>query len=323
MKTLIRRIINKLNYYNIIKDIKYYKFKYRNKYIKRIGLVSCCDKKDKVLDDLLLKRALFRKGIDTDIIAFEDKDIDYKKYDALIITSMWNYQDKIDEFKSFLDRLKKDKVKVFNSTDIISNNYEKDKQFEILDKYDVPHIKTMIVPKGSKDILKYIDSDEELVIKPCISGSAHNTFILNSNRKNSISKNDVNEKFKDIINDCSLMVQPFIKEVDDGEISLVYIDKKFSHSVKRYTSCFNNMKGISLIDVKIDEELESIINKIHNIKEYKDYLYMRIDVIKSMGRYTVMELELIEPQLFFFVIKDKKKQDLILNNYIDELLKRI
>ena len=318
MKKVLRKIKRKLSYLLFKIQNKLFCILNKNKFKKKIALISCDEYKNKVSNDLYLKDRLNKHLFDVSIISWQDKSINYKKYDACIFTTIWGYQDYINEFENFLNKLENENIKTINSINIIKNNYEKRHQFELLDKYDIPHIKTQFIEKNTTDIESLIDKTKELVIKPCISGSGDNTYIINSTRKNSLSPNKINQTFKDIIKESSLMVQPFIKDIDNGEISLIYINNKFTHAVKRYPSRFNNKNSIELIDVSFNDKLNLLIDKIKSIKEYKDNLYMRIDIVKIDNDYMVMELELIEPDLFFYKL-NKNDRKRILDEFISAI----
>lgn len=293
----------------------------KKRFNKRIAIVSCDKWKNKVKEDILLKIELNKKLIDVDIISWQDKSIDYKKYDALIIRSIWGYQDYIKSFIEWLNSLN-DNIKVFNNTNIILSNLNKYEQFKILDENKIPHIETTFINKENLDDIKKIyDKHKDIVIKPIISGSGNNTFIISDNiKKNNIEISEVNEKFNKVLNEVNnyIMVQPFIKEIDDGELSIVVIDTKISHAAIRYTNIFNNLNLIKIVDLKdLDDKVLKIVNKCMGIKEYKDSLYMRIDLVKINDDYKIMELELVEPQLFFEFKQNKnelKKFVEVINN---------
>lgn len=284
----------------------------KKKFNKKIAIVSCDKWKNKVKEDILLKIELNKKLIDVDIISWQDKSIDYNKYDALIIRSIWGYQDYIEDFTKWLNNLNNSNIKVFNSTNIILSNLNKYEQFKILDENKIPHIETTFINKENLDDIKKIyDKHKDIVIKPIISGSGNNTFIISDNiKKNNIEISEVKEKFNKVLNEVNnyIMVQPFIKEIDDGELSVVVIDGKISHSAIRYTNIFNNLNQIKIVDLKdLDDKVLKIVNKCMGIKEYKDSLYMRIDLVKINDDYKIMELELVEPQLFFEFKQNKSK----------------
>ena len=294
----------------------------KKRFNKRIAIVSCDKWKNKVKEDILLKIELNKKLIDVDIISWQDKSIDYKKYDALIIRSIWGYQDYIKSFIKWLNNLNNSNIKVFNDTNIILSNLNKYEQFRILDENKIPHIETTFINKENLDDIKKIyDKHKDIVIKPIISGSGNNTFIISDKiKKNNIEISEVKDKFDKVLNEVNnyIMVQPFIKEIDDGELSVVVIDGKISHAAIRYTNIFNNLNQIKIVDLKdLNDKVLIIVNKCIEIKEYKNSLYMRIDLVKINNDYKIMELELVEPQLFFEFKQNKnelKKFVEVINN---------
>lgn len=284
----------------------------KKRFNKKVAIVSCDKWVGKVKEDELLKFELNKLLVDVDIISWQDNTVDYSKYDAIIIRSLWGYQDYIEEFVDYLDKLKKEKVKVFNSVEILKDNLNKYEQFKILGKYDIPHIETFFLKKDELDKVKDINKEhKDLVVKPIISGSGNNTFIISDTiEKNNIKVAEVTDRFSNVLNEVNnyLMVQPFVKEIDDGEISVVLIDNKVSHIVVRNTSVFNNKGSISVVGLDaMDDKMKSIVDRCSNINEYKSALYMRVDLVKIDDDYKVMELELVEPQLFLGFRKTKKQ----------------
>ena len=115
--------------------------------MKKIGIVSCNKWKGIIKEDLLLEKELINRGYQAELISWEDTNINYKNYDCLILRSVWGYQNNYSEFKNWLLYLKKHNIKIYNDVDILLNNIRKDKQFQILDKYQVPHINTTFIKK--------------------------------------------------------------------------------------------------------------------------------------------------------------------------------
>jgi adenylate kinase family enzyme len=183
---------------------------------------------------------------------------------------------------------------------------------QIAAKYEIPHIETFFLKNSELDKVNKLSKEyRDLVVKPIISGSGNNTFIISDTiKKNNIKVTDVKERFQNVLNDTNnyLMVQPFVKEIEDGEISIVLIDNKVSHIVVRNTSVFNDKGSISVVGLDtMDDNMKSIVDSCAKIKEYKDALYMRVDLVRINDDYKVMELELVEPQLFMGFRKTKKQ----------------
>ena len=102
--------------------------------MKKVAIVSCDKWQKKITEDLLLEKELIINNIDAEIISWEDKSIDYSKYDCLILRSVWGYQDKYLEFREWLQMIKNKNILLLNHPDIIINNIQKNKQCSILEK---------------------------------------------------------------------------------------------------------------------------------------------------------------------------------------------
>lgn len=291
---------------------------HRRKYNVSIAIISCDKWKNKVLEDLMLKYYFNKKGIKADIISYE-KYNDLKKYKAIIIRSIWGF-DK-NKLNKFLEQAKDENVLIFNNIDTIKANYDKYDQYRLLDKYKIKHIPTCFI-ENDKDFKKSIkkiweekfNEYENLVIKPSISESGNNTFCISN-------INDLDKCSFDTLNKSKIMIQPFIKEIKNGEISTILINHKYSHSVIRHPGVFDNNHNIDYIK-KIDQKLLDIVKNIDSLDEFRDYLYLRIDFIRVKDEYLVLEIEMIDPMLFINFVnkKDRKKY---YNLIIDEFIKKV
>lgn len=309
-------LLLKVNFLSLFKD---------KKSNKNVAILSSKKWQNKVTDDILLRQELLKNNINAKIIAWDEQH-NYKDFDLVIVRSIWGYEKDIFNFEKFLNRLSQNNNRVLNDISIMKNNYDKEKQFSLLEKYKIPHIKTIFIPKNSKDIISVVQKNlnGEMILKPSMSASGNNTYLINSreDRKNTLSLEEINDKFGCINELTSLMLQPFIKEIDEGEISLIYIGGKFSHAIKRFPSVFNNKKGISYIS-NIDKELLTLGEKVLKIKEYQGALYERIDVVKINDEYLIMELELVEPALFIKEVFDKKTRKDILENLVKAIKEKM
>lgn len=293
----------------------------------RVAILVSSAWANKVSDDLLLELALLNKKIYPTLVSY-DKPHNYLKYKLVIIRSIWGYEKQIDYFLNLLNELKKNNIPILNDYAIINNNFNKENQILLLEKYNIPIIKTTIIPKNTKDIQSIIEKlfNQELVIKPSISASGNNTYLISndSTRNNVISLNNINSIYKDINQKSSLIVQPFIKEIDNGEISLIYINGTYSHAVLRFPHIFNNKSSVQYLSKEeLDNEIFTIANKVLAIKEYQGNLYERIDFVKIDQQYYIMEIELIEPDLFIRRITDKNLQNNILKAFASSIEEKL
>lgn len=300
-----------------------------NSYNKLVAIVSCDKWKNKSLDDLYLKHSLNKQNCKVDIISWEDKTIDYSKYDLIIIRSIWGFQENKTKFENWLNMLETQKIKVLNPINVIKNNYDKEIQFDILNKYNIETIKTFFLPinKNIKSRILDLKTNNDLennliVLKPTISEGSKDVYLVGNNRyefNNIIDINEVYNKYKN--NKSKLMVQPFMKEIFDGEYSICCINNKITHGIIKYKNAFTKTNMIKYIPAdKIDHKIIEIVNNILNIKEYKDNLFLRIDFIKQKKKFLVMEVELLDPNLFLEFIADRKKRKEILNFFAEQII---
>lgn len=306
----MRRKISKIKLILMKYLVDIYCLLFTNNKNKRVAIISCYEWKNKVLEDINLKYYLAKIHIKADIVAWEEK-VDYTKYDAIIIKSVWGFE--VESFNKWLKETN-EIVQVINPYHLINRTFSKKNQFEILDKYSISHIPTQHVKSDknvSKNIKKiwdtYYSDCNKLVIKPDISESGENTFILTKkeNMKNSITFDELAEKFSN--QDITLLIQPYIEEVKNGEFSVILFNKKISHAIIRYPGIFTNTCSCTEM-ADIPKDILDMTDKIINLEEFKGFTYIRLDFIKKENKYLVLEIELIDPLFFINYIKNKKKR---------------
>lgn len=323
----MRRKISKIKFLIRRYLIDIYSILFTNKNDKRVAIVSCYKWKNKSLEDIKLKYYLAKIHIKADIVAWEE-EMDYTKYDAIIIRSVWGFE--IESFKKWLNDVNK-KVKIINRYDLINNTFSKKNQYDILDKYNIMHVPTETI-KSDKNISKNVkkiwethySKCDKIVVKPDISESGHNTYILSKKEdmKNRVSLDELSNKFSN--QDILLLIQPFIEEVNEGEISVILFNKKLTHAIVRYSGIFTkNRSSIELNINDIPKEILKMTDQIINLEEFSEFTYIRLDFVKRNKEYLVLEIELIDPFLFLNSIQNKKKRADTYKLFSNEIKKRL
>ena len=287
--------------------------------MKKIGIVSCDNWIGKIKEDINLCNMLKLMGVDAKIISWQQPLTE--DFDSLILRSVWGYQDDYLNFKNWLLDIKKRGINLFNNPDIILTNILKDKQFEILQKNSIPCIKTQYLDSlgfcydNLKQIVETSFNSYTTVIKPTISGSGNNTFVINPTKEyidlpNIITVSEATEIFESLLNEnleCKVMLQPYMPEINFGEYSCIFIDGILTHTMMRFPNVFHGKKRTCLVsDVPL--EILNLAQTIEKITSFQGYLYMRVDMILLNGNAKIMEVELAEPDLLTKYIEDKNKQ---------------
>ncbi len=287
---------SKLKKAKFIMHGKYFDLINKNKYTKKVALITSKKYKNKLYEDLYVKKALNKEHILCDILAYED-NLSLEKYDLVIIRTIWGYQNNLTKFYKFLDMLRDNDIKVYNDINIIRDNVNKELQYNL---FLENNIKTM----GSTfyNDVREIKMNGRFVVKPVISASGNNTYLCN---------NTCNHDIKGRV-----MVQKYFDAIKNGEYSLIYFNNKFSYAIKRYPGIIFNKKSLEYID-NIDEDLLIFGNNISKL--YPNNLFLRIDIIDDDKNYLVLETEAVDPSFFLDSIKDKT----ILNEKLTEYVTAI
>ncbi len=297
--------------------------------MKKVGIVSCDKWIDKLEEDNNLKNALINLGIDAKIISWQQPL--EEKYDLLVLKSVWGYQNYYKEFKNWLLYVKNNNIPLANGVDMVLNNIMKDIQFNILRKNNVDFIDTIFLDQSellNKNIFDMLD-DKSNVFKPTISGSGENTYLVTNfsdkSIPNTIQKEDIVKVYNKILDDnsdCKIMIQPFISEINKGEYSCIFIDGKMTHTMLRFPNIFHEKRRPYLVNDVPDSIIE-LAKVVEKIKDFNNYLYMRVDMVLVNDNAKIMEVELADPDLLTKYIDDSNVKSDVIKTFAKKIERRI
>jgi len=256
--------------------------------------------KNVLFEDRLVVKALEEEGLKATKLAWDDKDFDWSSTKAVLFRSTWDYFDRFNEFSQWLEKVSQ-LTQLINSEKIIRWNIDKHYLRDLKNK-GVHTLPTVFIEKDSQTSLKKLLNEtqwNECILKPCISGGARHTYKLN------VESLDQHEGiFQELIRNEAMMLQPFIRNiVDKGEISLMIIGGKYTHAVlkKAKPGDFRVQDdwGGSVYDYAPDPD-EISFAELAVKSCIESPVYARVDMVKdNEGKLAVVELELIEPELWF------------------------
>ncbi len=253
-------------------------------------------------EDEMIQKLFSDKGHEPHFIVWDDPKANWAGFDCILIKSTWDYfVDKIELFYNWLNKIESLGIPVLNSPEKIKWNSNKHYLKE-MEKGGIIIVPTEILIKGSKiegiDYFKLFDCNE-IVIKPCVSGGAMNTIRVN---RETLPENitTINEW----LSKEDYLIQPLQKEIlDEGEWSFVFFNGKFSHhllkSAKKGEFRIQHFFGGKISVPKCPNHLLAQAQKIAN-QYAKNCLYARVDGTAHLDTFRLMELEIIEPYLFFY-----------------------
>jgi glutathione synthase/RimK-type ligase-like ATP-grasp enzyme len=269
---------------------------------RTIALVTYDERPDVTDDDRLLADALTARGTSVQAVPWSAPSVSWSSFDAVVVRSCWDYFRRPAEFHAWLDRLETDGARVFNDVGALRWNAEKT-YLRDLEARDVRVIPTQWLERGTASSLHDLRRETgwtALVVKPTVSGGAHRTWCALAG-----TVGDDDARLATMIDDGGVMVQPLVGEIErDGEWSLVFIDGRYSHAVLKRprTGDFRVQRehGGSIEALEppraVIEAAERILSKTSS--SYEPLLYARVDGCVVHGELLLMELELLEPELF-------------------------
>lgn len=265
----------------------------------KVALLTCKSLENFVTDETYLEKAIKDKGWSYDWIVWSEPVSDWNQYDVAIIRTTWDYYKEKEKFLQTLEQIEKSSCQLFNPFELVKWNSDKTYLMD-LERWGVSTVPTEWVSEIDKDVLKNIFSKfavDKIVVKPVVSAGAYKTYLISREDESSW------EAVIEDLNGERLMIQPFLTSVaEEGEYSLHFFNNKLSHGIlkKPKSGDFRSQEEFGSFIQRIDVEkpmLEVAEKVLESIK--KTTLYARVDLIRGSNGFFLIELELIEPSLYF------------------------
>lgn len=251
-------------------------------------------------DDLLLVAALERVGFQVQPIFWRAEPSAFQAIDICLVRSPLDYILDRDAFLKALQALQKSGIPLLNPLETLAWNSDKTYLAELSAQgiACVPSFFTATDPSLSLQAVMEAHGWAEVVVKRTISAGAHFTHRVAYAQAAAFEPQFAEEK-----QSFNLMVQPFVREVlTEGEYSLVFIDGAYSHAVLKKPAAgdyrVQQQHGGTLAPATpppaVIAQAAKALSAIPS-----PWLYARVDGCVRNDEFTLMELELIEPELFF------------------------
>lgn len=264
-----------------------------------LALLTCEKLPELTVPDQLLIPELAKHNITAKAVIWDDKSINWNEFDYLVFRNTWDYFEKESEFNLWLDQIEQLGIKTLNPIEVIKKNKHKFYLRE-MQQNGIQIIPTVFINKTlSLNLSELIPFHwKKAVIKPAFSGGSYQTAVFDVS---DIEK--INQEYKIIASEKELLVQEFMSEIQTlGETSFIFFNKKFSHCVNkkpiegdfRVQSQFGGKYTLIELSLELIEKAQKIVNTFNN-----ELLYARVDGIVIENELHLMEIECIEPDLYF------------------------
>jgi glutathione synthase/RimK-type ligase-like ATP-grasp enzyme len=243
----------------------------------------------------LLVSALDDRGVRGLVIPWSGP-FDWSSVPLVLVRSTWDYVRHVDEFLSWAEEV--DRVTVLaNPAPVLSWNSHKRYLTALADR-GVPTVPTSVVPRGAPGPggePELANHRGEVVIKPAVSAGAFGAF------RGPAGSVEAAEHLARLAVEGDVLVQPFQPAVlEEGEVSLVYLGGSLSHAVRKVP-----VAG----DYRVQVHYGGRVHPHQPTRQQRHVAeaaiagapamvsYARVDMVGDHDP-VVMELELIEPELF-------------------------
>jgi glutathione synthase/RimK-type ligase-like ATP-grasp enzyme len=244
-------------------------------------------------NDQLLLPVFEEKGFEVSAKVWDDPDKNWDVFDLVIIRSTWDYYLKPEKFRAWVNHFINSKTRLLNAPETVLKNSHKFYLKELTDN-GVPIIPTIF--SSEKIDIQTLKTWQKVVVKPAVSAGSHETEIFETS---DLTQETLDRK----IENGDWLIQPFLEEIREaGEISMLFFGGTYSHAIQKVPKSgdFRVQKqfGAQYLNFKPSDELISIAKNIVEIAG-KESIYARVDGVMTQKGFLLMEVEMIEPDLFF------------------------
>jgi glutathione synthase/RimK-type ligase-like ATP-grasp enzyme len=232
----------------------------------------------------LLDAALRAHGLEPVWATWDDREVDWSRFELVLVRSAWDYAERWTEFLRWAEA----RPRLENPLSVLRFGVDKERYLVALATAKVPVMPTTFVHPG--DLFR--PPATPFVVKPAISAGGRRSARFDpDDEASALLVAEIVDRGE------TAMVQPFLSGV--AESSLVYLDGAYSHSLSRRAEL---PRGRAEDVLYLAEELgpyESTPAERHVAEAALGLapalpLYARVDLLGGL----LLELELVEPSLY-------------------------
>lgn len=267
---------------------------------RRLALVTCADLPDGDPDDRRLLTPLTERGLNVDIVAWDDRSVRWDAYDLTVIRSTWDYWRRRDEFLSWVHSV----PRLANGSKLIEWNTDK-RYLRDLAAASVPTVPTTWLEPGDAAA---VPATGEFVVKPSVGAGSNDVGRYDARDEDQVR---AARRHADrlLANGQCAMVQPYLSKVDErGETALLYFGGAYSHAIEKsalLTGPVGEVDGLYRQE-KIKARKATKVERTVADRAMAALpagnttpLYVRVDLLPTEDGPVVLEIEAVEPSLFF------------------------
>ncbi len=243
------------------------------------------------VDSPLLVAELSRLGVRATLEVWDDERVDWESYDLVVVRSTWGYAAKYPEFLSWAHA----RARLINPYDVLEYSSDKhylgdlaDQGFAVIPTTYCEVGEVPVFPKG------------DVVVKPAVGAGSIDAARFSAG---DVGARQHVERLHHS-GRCAV-IQPYVSSIDEyGERAMIFFDGEFSHAMtKRAHLNVAPSERDGEFRTRQMSRSEAEPAALDLAKElltgpFAGLAYGRVDVVNTPDGWQLMELELVEPNLF-------------------------
>jgi glutathione synthase/RimK-type ligase-like ATP-grasp enzyme len=259
-----------------------------------ILLATSADYRDLMDDDHLLVDALSKRGMTSAPAVWNDPSVDWGSARAVVIRSVFDYVADLGSFLAWTERVES-QTRLHNPPRLVRWNSHKSYLRE-LESQGISIVPTAWIDAGTKlNLAAFLDERgwHDAVAKPTVGNGARGA--------QRVGAAEGQAHIDALLAERDVMIQPYLRATEQpGEHALIHIGGRFSHAIRKDQMLAGRPFSFDRTPPTEPDprELELASKVLEGIPE-APLLYARVDTLVDGNVVRLMELEVIEPVLFF------------------------
>lgn len=272
-----------------------------------LALATRSDLPEWETDDRALHRELAVRGVAFEQPVWDDPTIDWRRFDAVLIRTTWDYQEKLPAFRRW-SRAVAACTRLDNPDPVVQWNLHKHYLRE-LERRGVALAPTRWLDRGAAADVGTLVAGlgcAEGFLKPCVGSTARETLRFTADRDGIA---EAQAHVDRLLPHEDLMLQPFLRSVTErGEWSAIFVAGRITHCVRKVPKA-GDYRVQDDFGAHDEPFVPSAAERAAAERAFAaacaclvrdDLLYARADFLwDDAGDSVLTELELVEPSLFF------------------------
>lgn len=269
----------------------------------RVAFATCAAWRDLYPEDRELADAVEATGAEVVPAVWDDADVDWASFDLVLLRSTWDYHERIAEFRAWIERTSR-ATTLRNPASLARWNTDK-RYLRRLAERGVPTVPTQWLDAAARvDLAALLAQQgwEEAIVKPVI--GLGSSGLLRLRAAEAAAGGPAQAHLDALLADGDAMVQPFLSSLErDGELSMLFFGGRFSHALYKRPPAgeFRVQPYFGAVSIPATPTTaqhavaEAVLAGVE-----EELLYARVDLVADdAGAPVLMELELVEPALYF------------------------